>query len=104
MHPHATRDNPYVTLAMSSYHGGVSRYGVELVPGGQRKLLGSGWQEIVDMDDELRLIYGDQPPSPSGLHYMDAFGYAYVDDLGYLIGVATEAGHMLVKGHPWLGK
>ncbi|GEM_PF-4736416 len=58
------------------------------------------------MDQKLRQLYGDQPEPMKGgwgLHYVDPFGFVYVDEIGDLVGVTSEHGHILGKNHPWLG-
>jgi hypothetical protein len=114
MHPTPTRTNWNIKAGMNAYEGPVSRYGVELVPGGLRSLpkdwkpgepLPPETQAIFDMDNALRKIFGDQPkPMPGwGLHYLDPFGYAYVNEKGFLVGVAHDEGHTYGKYHPELG-
>jgi hypothetical protein len=113
MHPNPTRNNEYVKPGMMSYEGGVSRYGVQMVPTPPNvpapkptpgTPLDPRTQAIYDMDDTFCKYFGDQPkPMPNwGLHYLDPYGYAYVDDNGKLVGVATNDGHVLAKDHPWL--
>jgi hypothetical protein len=35
-----------------------------------------------------------------GLHYLDPFGFAYTDEAGNLVGVASEHGHMFGYNRP----
>jgi hypothetical protein len=99
---------------MGAYEGPVSRYGVELVPGGRRILpkdfdpagpIPDNLKPLYDMDAKLRKVYSDQsnPMLGWGLHYLDPFGFAYTDEAGNRVGVASEHGHMFGKNHPWLG-
>jgi len=114
MHPTATRTNPNIREGMAAHEGAVSRYGVEVVPGGMRRLpqdwkpgdpIPAEVQPLYDVDNRLRGLYGDQPnPMPRwGLHYVDPFGYTYVNERGSLVGVASEHGHAFGKSHPGLG-
>jgi hypothetical protein len=111
LHPTATRHNQNIGRDKAAYHGPVSRYGIQVVPLEKMarrpvpgEILGLDTQAIYEMDAMLRLEYGDQPNVMPvwGLHYVDPFGFAYVDEIGHIVGVASDNGHMLGKNHPWL--
>jgi hypothetical protein len=109
LHPHAST-NPNLPASAAAKHGGVSRYGIQLV---EVELDASGrapdpgspkLRQVYKMDEALRLKYGDAPTTMPryGFHYLDPYGYAYVDEAGVLTPVAANASHFPIKGHPWV--